>query len=239
MWSLATNITWVQSPISIASLCVAVTSPSFSPRDSLGFYLLSCLSFLAPSFSFRHNPSCLWKLLRGTSGWTHRGAFSFLQTQSLLSPAVKKKCKQMRSPCKNVLVSDVRESKQDVGSDHLNGDQPQCLLLNPVTPVVCSDRGVPPASLSSIWEAKCLTRGSLDLWTLTLIQTWTGLPSIGRQTQSEVCFSEQDPTCSSFLVSTWSSLCTWLCGRQMHIFLHRNNIHTKRQSDAHQDTKPN
>lgn len=53
----------------------------------------------------------------------------------------RKKCKQMRSPCKNVLMSDVRETKQDVGSDHLNGDQPQWFLLNPVASVACSDRG--------------------------------------------------------------------------------------------------
>lgn len=114
------------------------------PRDSLGIYPLSCLSFLAPSFSpslsFLHNPSCLWKLLRRTSGSTHKRRIQLSANTIALINGVKK-CKQMRSPCKNVLMSDVRETKQDVGSDHLNGDQPQWFLLNPVASVVCSDRG--------------------------------------------------------------------------------------------------
>lgn len=42
----------------------------------------------------------------------------------------------MRSPCKNVPVSDVSQTKQDVGSD-----QPWWFLLNPVASVACSDRG--------------------------------------------------------------------------------------------------
>lgn len=96
-WSLVTHqhLCTVQSPVSIASLCVAVTSPSSPPPPPVTHWdsIFCPVSFLAPSFSpslsFQHNPSCLWKLLRRTGGWTHRGAFSFLQTQSFLSPALK------------------------------------------------------------------------------------------------------------------------------------------------------
>lgn len=37
-------------------------------------------------------------------------------------------------------MSDVRETKQDVGSDQLKGDEPWWFLLNPVASVACSDR---------------------------------------------------------------------------------------------------
>lgn len=87
----------------------------------------------------------------------HRAAFSPPRTQSLLSPT--KKRKQTRSPCKNVPASDVSETKQDVGSDQLKGDQPWRFLLNPVASVACTDRG----SLLHIGGGKCLTRGSLNL----------------------------------------------------------------------------
>lgn len=146
VWSLVTHqhLCNVQSPVSIASVCVAVTSPSFSPRDSLGIYPLSCLSFLAPSFSpslsFLHNPSCLWKLLRRTSGSTHKRRIQLSANTIALITGVKN-ANRWEAKCKNVLMSDVRETKQDVGSDHLNGDQPQWFLLNPVASAVCSDRG--------------------------------------------------------------------------------------------------
>lgn len=148
----------------------------------------------------------------------------------------RKKCKQMRSQCKNVLMSDVRETKHDVGSDHLNADQPQWFLLNPAASAACSNIG------SLVHLQALYGRPSVGQGGALTSEPWPwfkpALVAIDWQRRHKVK-SEQNPTCSSFLVSTWRPSCTWLCDGQMHISLHRNNMRTKRQSDADQSIKSN
>lgn len=122
--------------------------------------------FLCLSLAFQRNPRCLWKKKKeaSTADWSerHRATFSFLQTHSLLS-SVQKKPKNVnttRARCKNVLIwyRDVRKTKQDAGSSEWRSAKQQ-LLLNLCGPCCTQWQGFPPASLSSIRGAKCVTRG--------------------------------------------------------------------------------
>lgn len=140
VWSLVTNqhLSNIQAPLYIASLCVVVvTSPSFCPRDSLGFYP-SVPSFFPCPLILIPTQSELFVKTPPRDEWMDTQRRIQLPANTIALITGVEKCKQMRSPCKNVLMSDVRETKQDVGSDHLNGDQPQCLLLNP--PGLCCMR---------------------------------------------------------------------------------------------------
>lgn len=99
-----------------------------------------------------------------------------------------------------------RRNMRGIGSSEWRSakQQPQLNLCG----LCCTQwQGFPPASLSSVRGAKCVTRGAPNLWTLTLIQTQPRClqaDPADRYRRSQVCVSEQDPTCSPFLLLTRS-----------------------------------
>lgn len=154
--------------------CVlAVTQASFCPHDSSGFYFV----IFCPAFSFlpplslplsripAQSPLFVEKKKRSLHSWLERETQSNIQlsanTLALIVGAKKtKNVNTTRARCKNVLIwyRDVRKTKQDAGSSEWRSAKQQ-LLLNLCGPCCTQWQGFPPASLSSIRGAKCVTRG--------------------------------------------------------------------------------
>lgn len=149
----------------------AVTLASFSSCDSSGFslfcYLLPCFSLLTPSFlSLSHSSAipAVCKKPPQLIGARHRGALSSLQTHFFLSSEEKKKKKSkhvgnVTLKCSH-LVSRCEEDKTRcrIRSYEWRSAK-QRPLLNPCGPCCTQWQGFPPASLSSIQGAKCVTMG--------------------------------------------------------------------------------
>lgn len=123
--------------------------------------------FLCLSLTFQRNPRCLWKKkkkppqLTGARDTEQHSAFC-KHTRSYRRCKKNKNVNTTRARCKNVLIwyRDVRKTKQDAGSSEWRSAKQQ-LLLNLCGPCCTQWQGFPPASLSSIRGAKCVTRGGL------------------------------------------------------------------------------
>lgn len=153
--------------------CVlAVTQASFCPHDSSGFYFV----IFCPAFSFlpplslplsripAQSPPFVKKKkappqLTGARDTEQHSAFC-KHTRSYRRCKKNKNVNTSRARCKNVLIwyRDVRKTKQDAGSSEWRSAKQQ-LLLNLCGPCCTQWQGFPPASLSSIRGAKCVTRG--------------------------------------------------------------------------------
>lgn len=153
--------------------CVlAVTQASFCPHDSSGFYFVifcPAFSFLPPlSLPLSHIPALSPLFVKkkkkppqltGARDTEQHSAFC-KHTRSYRRCKKNKNVNTTRAPCKNVLIwyRDVRKTKQDAGSSEWRSAKQQ-LLLNLCGPCCTQWQGFPPASLSSIRGAKCVTRG--------------------------------------------------------------------------------
>lgn len=145
--------------------CVlAVTLASFCPHDSSGFYFVifcPAFSFLPPlSLPLSHSsaiPAVCEKKPPQLTGARDTEQHSAFCKHTRSYRRCKKYVNMTRARCKNVLIwyRDVRKTKQDAGSSEWRSAKQQ-LLLNPCGP---QWQGFPPASLSSIRRAKCVTRG--------------------------------------------------------------------------------
>lgn len=143
--------------------CVlAVTLASFSPHDSSGFslfcYLLPCFPLSTPSFSisltFQCNSCCSVKKKEATADWRwdREQAFSFLQKHLFLSSVQK----NVNMSSYNIQTWDTTTGRRIWSSEWRSAKQQP--LLNPCGPCCNQWQGFPPASLSSIRGAKCVTR---------------------------------------------------------------------------------
>lgn len=153
--------------------CVlAVTQASFCPHDSSGFYFVifcPAFSFLPPlSLPLSHIPALSPLFVKkkkkppqltGARDTEQHSAFC-KHTRSYRRCKKNKNVNTTRARCKNVLICyrDVRKTKQDAGSSEWRSAKQQ-LLLNLCGPCCTQWQGFPPASLSSIRGAKCVTRG--------------------------------------------------------------------------------
>lgn len=178
-WSLVTHqhLCTVQSPVSIASLCVAVTSPSSppTPRDSLGFYLLPCL-FPCPlilSLSLIPAQSELFVKTPPQDGWmdTQRGIQLSANTIVLITGVKNANRWEAHAKMFSCQMWGRQNKMWDLIIWTKISHSGSCLTSWPLWRAVTEG---PSCIFKLYMGGQVFDKGSLNLWTLTLIQTWPG-----------------------------------------------------------------